>query len=392
MLRKILLALGVILFVFACQTEPIESDAALESENLELSAKGKKGKKKPKQQSNNFTECIVYDADRSPFQAQQPTSNFWWSETADASDYFNPDTYFSAVEGQNLSFRTYDDGTANITGTTVRGTCVVTLDVWLKDKKTWAEWQAIGGDHKKEGTAGDASNSEDMDFYVIDSERSVMVAQGGDCVQEGTFGLEQRPGPNNPATPNFGAHIGAGGANYDSDVNAVGFSTWGWMTDPETGERLWLMDFNFRVECEPNGGGGTGCETSFAKGNSASDHACFDEAGFSRWGWNIGPLSEGTYTYDVYAGAGQCNISNGTLVGTVTINYEDGSASAAYDLLDGFVNEETHFYAGSNPFPVKNNGSITVAPGQYYVEDNLSGDIYVIAHAVTCGGEGNGAN
>ena len=43
----------------------------------------------------------------------------------------------------------------------------------------------------------------------------------------------------------------------------------------------------------------------------------------------------------------------------------------------------THTYAGSNMFPM-DNGVPTVAPGQYYIEENLSGDIYVIAHTVVC--------
>ena len=41
--------------------------------------------------------------------------------------------------------------------------------------------------------------------------------------------------------------------------------------------------------------------------------------------------------------------------------------------------------AGTSPFPTKNNGRYTVAPGQYSVQDDLNGEaIYVIAHAVTC--------
>lgn len=383
--KKILLGLGICIMIFGCQTEQLESD----NSNLDLEQQ----KKKPKKNNGNnnssadFTECNIVDADRSPYGAQQPTSNFWWSETPTADDYFNADTYFSQDANNNLVFREYANGTANILGTTISGTCVVTVDVWLKDKKTWAEWQAIGGDHKKEGTAGNASNSEDMSFYVIDSELSTVSASGGDCVQEGIFGLEQRPDPNDDNTPNFGAHIGVGGANYDSDINAVGLSTWGWLTDVSTGERLWLIDFNFKIECETPSLGG--CETAYAKGNSDEDHACFSEGGFSRWGWNIGPLSEGTYTYDVYAAAGQCNINNGALVGTITITYSDGTVTASYDLIDGYVNTEEHLYAGSLPYPVKNNGSYTVAPGQYDVESNLSGDIYVIAHSVVCDDDGD---
>ena len=333
----------------------------------------------------NYTECEIFDVDRSPFGTQQPISNFWWSETADGSDYFNADTYFSSDDTNNLVFREYEDGTANILGTTASGSCIVTVDVWLKDKKSWAEWQAIGGEHKKEGTAGNASNSEDMSFYVIDSERSTITAAGGDCVQEGTFGVRQRPDPNDSNTPNFGAHIGIGGANFDSDLDAVGLSSWGWLTDLNTGEDLWLIDFNFKIECpqpEP------GCDTSFAKGNSDNDHACFTEAGFSRWGWNIGPLTPGTYTYDVHAGAGQCDITKGVLVGIITVIYDGTNVTASYDLINGYTNTETHLYAGISPFPLKNNGSYTVAPGQYTVQDDLNGEsIYVIAHSKVCGSD-----
>ncbi|WP_179344819.1 hypothetical protein [Winogradskyella ursingii] len=190
----------------------------------------------------------VIDADRAPFGSQQPTSNFWWSESPDADDYFDASTYFSQNEDNQLTFTEYSNGTANITGSTVRGTCVVTLNVWLKNKKSFAEWSAIGGEHKKEGTAGNASNSDDMNFYVIDHTRSTVSAAGGDCVQEGNFGLTQRPDPNDPDTPNFGAHVGPGGANYDSNVGADGLSTWGWLIDPVSCDPLWLIDFNFRIE------------------------------------------------------------------------------------------------------------------------------------------------
>ncbi|WP_282042499.1 hypothetical protein [Winogradskyella flava] len=380
MRKKILMAFGICFILLGCQTEQLGSDSITDQE------KKKKDKQNPNNNLNtevNFTECAIVDADRSPFSAQQPASNFWWSETPAGDDYFNADTYFSHDNSNNMVFRAYENGTANILGTTISGTCVVTVDVWLKDKMSWADWQALGGGHKKEGTAGNASNSADMHFYVIDAERSYISAAGGDCVQEGTFGVEQRPDPNDPSTPNFGAHIGVGGANYDSDINAVGLSTWGWLTDIDTEERLWLIDFNFKIECDTPPVI-SGCETAFAKGNSNNDHACFDEGGFSRWGWNIGPLSEGTYTYDVYAAAGQCNINNGGLVGTVTITYDSNGVSATYDLLEGYVNTEEHLYAGYTPYPVKNNGRYTVAPGQYYVDSDLSGEIYVIAHSVVC--------
>ena len=390
MRKSILLMLGICFTFFACQTEQIET----QDENLlEISKKKKEKKKeKPTQTIADYTdctECIVIDADRSPnSNSNQPVANFWWSETTDASDPFNPNTYFSSDENNTLIYRECADGTAQIVGSSISlEGCVVEIDVWLKDKRNWTEWQAYNdGEHKKEGTAGLASDSSLMNFYVIDSERSTITATG-DCPQTGTFGLDQRPDPNDTNTPNFGAHVGPGGANFDSNIGANGLSTWGWLTDFNTGERLWLIDFNFKIECpepEPE------CETSFAIGNSDDDHACFDEAGFSRWGWNIGPLTPGTYTYNVYAGAGQCDITKGTLVGTVIISYDGTNVSATYDLIDGYANTETHLYAGIDPFPTKN-GNYTVAPGQYSVQNGLDGEaIYVIAHSVVCESEQTG--
>ncbi|MBO6880094.1 MULTISPECIES: hypothetical protein [Winogradskyella] len=191
----------------------------------------------------------VIDADRAPNSNDgQPISNMWWSITG--TDYDSPSSYYSTVNDDNMVFTEYTDGSAHLVGTTVSGTCVVDVDVWFINKKTWAEWQAIGGGHKKEGTAGDASNSEDMNFYVIDETRSTLTANGGDCDLTGTFGLTQRPDPNDPSTPNFGAHVGPGGANYDSNIGALGLSTWGWITDLSTGELLYIMDFNFRLELD----------------------------------------------------------------------------------------------------------------------------------------------
>lgn len=203
-------------------------------------------------QANSSSAAVVQvytaiDADRDPYGSQQPNANFWWSETPDASDYFDASTYYAAAEGENLEFTEYADGTASIIGTTISGTCVVNVNVWLKDKKSWANWSAEGGEHKKEGTAGDASDETEFHFYVIDSENSVITASG-DCPQTGVFGVEQRPDPNDLNTPNYGSHVGPGGANYDSNVGALGLSSWGWLTDMNTGERLWKMDFNFRLE------------------------------------------------------------------------------------------------------------------------------------------------
>lgn len=194
------------------------------------------------------TSSIVYnvvDADRCPFQDQQPMSNLWWPETEE--DYFNPEAYFSSSADHKMIFTEYDNGTARLQGSTIMGTCVVDVDVWFKDRTSWSDWEAAGGEFKREGTAGDAANEEEMNFYLIDSEKSTFNANGGDCLGEGEFTLEQRPDPTDPDTPNFGAHIGPNGANYDSHIGEYGLSTWAWIVNSE-GERMWSMDFNFLLD------------------------------------------------------------------------------------------------------------------------------------------------
>lgn len=133
--------------------------------------------------------------------------------------------------------------------------------------------------------------------------------------------------------------------------------------------------------------------TAFAYGGN---HArSFLSDGFSRWGWTNGPLTAGTYVFDLYAGAGQSDLAKGTLVGTVTIAYSGGTAKATYRMASGYALGQTHFYAGTNPYPLDKRGNPTVAPGQfpaihdgldYAASDELtvgglSGSVYAIVHA-----------
>lgn len=142
-----------------------------------------------------------------------------------------------------------------------------------------------------------------------------------------------------------------------------------------------------------------GCETAFAyykEGSFCDDN----DLKSNRWGWYIGPLFEGTNdTYEIYAGAGKCDINKGELVGTLDVNYgEDGNLSVNYNAFDGYGFFETHLYVGDEKYPRKRNGEYTVAPGQYgnsnsfpdgsssdsFEFEDLSGGIYIIAHAVVC--------
>ncbi|MCA0154451.1 hypothetical protein [Winogradskyella vincentii] len=140
------------------------------------------------------------------------------------------------------------------------------------------------------------------------------------------------------------------------------------------------------------------CETLFAIGGDEAS-TCFLNDGFNRWGWTIGPLSAGEYTFDLYSGAGQCDTDKGTLVGSLSVNYDEalGTVDVDFDMLDGFVLNETHLYVGELPYPIGNNGNATVAPGQYphqnelddassdsYSLSDISGEIFIIAHGVVC--------
>ena len=107
---------------------------------------------------------------------------------------------------------------------------------------------------------------------------------------------------------------------------------------------------------------------------------------FNRWGWTVKLPGEGTYIFDIYAGAGQCDLSKGTLVGTAEVNYSGGTVSVDYNINDGYEINEIHTYAGVDPVPSNpNNNKPTVAPGQYTIGTGLSGEINVILHSVICG-------
>ncbi|MGA1824193.1 MAG: hypothetical protein ACMUIP_05960 [bacterium] len=172
---------------------------------------------------------------------------------------------------------------------------------------------------------------------------------------------------------------------------------------------MWGTYFAITLTCDCTGGGGGGaeCETAFAYG--ADNATCFlgldlDGDGtydFNRWGWTNGPLlAPGSYTFDIYAGAGQCELGKGTLVGTLTVEYDGEIAFIGYWMKAGFTMKETHLYVGNEILARNVNDEYTVAPGQYpYIHEGLdgatvdvygieiSGDIYIVAHAVVCGFE-----
>jgi hypothetical protein len=123
---------------------------------------------------------------------------------------------------------------------------------------------------------------------------------------------------------------------------------------------------------------------------------------FKKWGWTNGPLGDGDYEFDIYAGAAQCDRWRGKKVGYLTVDYDDSTATVTYNITyPGYKMTETHLYIGNEPWPRKNgDGDFSVAPGDYpyhdadatlvtdtkviYVIPVNGGDIYIIAHAVVC--------
>jgi hypothetical protein len=162
----------------------------------------------------------------------------------------------------------------------------------------------------------------------------------------------------------------------------------------------WAMWFSVTLTCTGNDPEVGSCETAFAYSNQWA--TCFIGSSFistNRWGWTNGPIGPGSYSFDIYAGAGQCDLSKGTYVGTLSVVYDGSVAQVTYTMQPGFTMSETHLYIGSEPLP-RNDGEYTVAPGQYgnihnlsaatsdsFNISGLSGDIYVVAHAVTCSGQ-----
>ena len=201
--------------------------------------------------------------------------------------------------------------------------------------------------------------------------------------------------------------------------------------DPMQCDELWIYTFSVKDDCE-NSATVTDtlyrftesegdCETAFARLPDDLSPApsyspvpigarCFldesDTAVFNRWGWTnrIQVGQDSVYTMDVYAGAGQCDLSKGTWVGTVTLTFEGSTMHVVYDLEEGYVISEAHIYAGSDMYPTWKNGKhkdeYTVAPGQYTVvwenappatglDVDLTGVsdgdyIFVIVHSVVC--------
>ena len=126
-------------------------------------------------------------------------------------------------------------------------------------------------------------------------------------------------------------------------------------------------------------------ETAYAKGDAgdpAVPSVCFTELGASNWGWVNGDVPNyvlpGVYTWPVWAGAGQCDTSSGTYVGTVTVNYDGTDVFVTFNIDAPYILDATHVYAGYDQIPPGG-----FSPGQYQIYGPFNNDaIYIIVHAV----------
>jgi uncharacterized repeat protein (TIGR01451 family) len=177
----------------------------------------------------------------------------------------------------------------------------------------------------------------------------------------------------------------AAGASQSFDVSMPGPFTPGGTAD-NTVTASWTLPEMYGLSNTDTKSASDSCDvlqpvfqTAYAKGDAA---VCFIDLGANNWGWVNGNGSAyilpGEYTWPMWAGAGQCDTSNGTLVGTVTVNYDGTDVSVSFDIDPQYILGDTHVYAGYDQIPP---GSFS--PGQYQVYSPFDGSaIYIIVHAV----------
>lgn len=172
--------------------------------------------------------------------------------------------------------------------------------------------------------------------------------------------------------------------DQNNGANGVMYTGWGYATDLE---KQVLVKFDLEFTPPPPQ---LDCETAYAYGGNVA--TCFldlSPINANNWGWT-NYIGEGSYDWPIYAGAGQCDISRGTLVGNLSVEYFGGTVTITYEIDPGFELGDTHVWVGTTPLPIKR-GKYTTAPGQFnynfenpVVVSGLSGNIYIAAHSGVC--------
>jgi len=143
------------------------------------------------------------------------------------------------------------------------------------------------------------------------------------------------------------------------------------------------------------------CETAFAFARGrARQFVEFPLSGSDRgaWGWTNGPFDNGIYELEMRAAAGPCGSGQQVVVGMLYVFYHSSIATIVYEMDSNYTMEEVRLYVGSEPLPRDAQGRITSDPGGFpytadalggvadhiFVAYDLSGPIYVVAHAIVC--------
>ncbi|TVR41635.1 MAG: hypothetical protein EA392_01295, partial [Cryomorphaceae bacterium] len=134
-------------------------------------------------------------------------------------------------------FIVYDDGTAHIIGVAKRTTNANQkweVSVWLKNKRTWAEWSALGRSFKDEQNFNTGEHV-NWHYYEMDNDNAVLTGLGDYAGQ--TIELQHMP-----ADFTYGFQVGLGANSKNLEF---GFS--GWFT--HSGDFSGIGDFNVNASC-----------------------------------------------------------------------------------------------------------------------------------------------
>ena len=133
------------------------------------------------------------------------------------------------------------------------------------------------------------------------------------------------------------------------------------------------------------------CETAYAKGLNAICFLDIPNKQGNNWGWTNKITESGSWNFPIYAGAGQCDESKGTLVGTLDISYDGTTVNVFYNIDSEYSLDETHLWVGTDLLPKNKKGKYISSPGQFPyngqnpVSVNITTPFYIAAHSVVCG-------
>ena len=135
------------------------------------------------------------------------------------------------------------------------------------------------------------------------------------------------------------------------------------------------------------------CETAWSKGSN--DVCIITLNGVNRWGWTSKVDQGATERMEIWAGAGQCDTSKGTLVGYADVSYlNDRVKVTVSGLTAPWEMTTSHLWVGEDYLPKNDkNGKYIAAPGQLsdqqankadYDMHHTTAFVYVALHLDVC--------